>query len=146
MKKMYAILGLLSLILASSVQASPRDGNGTLVLRDGERVVRVSVGDSNGRNSQEMARRIRTLEMAVRSLQDRVYELEDDTRVVTREVTSYFCAVPTQFNGVFTGTGATEIEARSSAANACYSRVGGFSCRTRDTTCEAKTELVRQGY
>jgi len=92
MKKIMTIVSLLTLVASSSAFAKKGDMAGSITLRDGAQVVRISVGDENRQDSQSMVKRINRLERAVRALQNRVYELEDST---LGEEKSYNCSVLT---------------------------------------------------
>ena len=78
MKKI--ILALLSLTFALSASAEHRpDISGTIRLGDGTDLIRIEVNKDDRRNvrGENMRQRMRRLEMAVRQLQNRVYELEE---------------------------------------------------------------------
>lgn len=83
------IVSLLALV-AGIMTTQARDRDGSITLRDGRSVVRISIGDED-RNERVMVRRIRRLEEAVRDLQDTVYDLQTQTPVENK----YVCGVKT---------------------------------------------------
>lgn len=142
MKRVITLVSLLSLFAISSASARPLDVGGMITLRDGGNVVRISVGEEERNDRRSMARRIKRLERAVRALQNRVYDLEDDANTAPREVTVHTCSLPTSFDGVFIGKGPTEIEARANAVNACELG-GGFPCgENRVSSCATSVEYL----
>lgn len=142
MKKIIAIIGLVGLMGTGSAFARNLDLSGSISLRDGGQVVRINIGKEERQDNRSMSRRINRLERAVRALQNRVYDLEDDVGPVQTEVTIYTCTLPTSFDGTFIGKGKTEAEARANAVNACEAG-GGFPCRDRRVkTCETNLEFL----
>lgn len=53
---------------------------------------------------------------------------------------SYYCTIESSFDGSFSGTGRTKLEAQQNARNACKqgSRNNGFFCNDRTLTCQAQ--------
>lgn len=140
MKKILTSIAMLTLLSSTASFARSSDVTGSITLRDGGSVVRINVGREDDRDSRSMAIRLRRLESAVRELQNRVYELEDEGR--GREVTVHTCSLPTSFEGTFIGKGSTRVEARANAVNACE-RGGGFPCsESRIKACETSTQIV----
>lgn len=144
---MKSILVLLALSLSVSAFAQDRrQMNGRLDLRDGSTIVRINVGSDRESDSRENSKRIASLERAVRELQNRVYDLEDETRPSTREVTVYACSLKSAFKGTFLGKGTTEVEAKTNAVQKCIqgSNNDAFFCgEERIGRCDISKEIVR---
>ena len=53
--------------------------------------------------------------------------------------TRYYCTINSVFDGVYSGTGETELEASTNAINACksQSRGNGIHCQVNSITCES---------
>lgn len=127
-----------SIILSTSSFA--RDYS-SISINDGSNILRIDIGNDRDLDARQLVRRITKLERAVRELQNRVYDLEDDATPNQREVTVYTCALPTAFDGTFVGKGKTAAEARANAVNACH-KGGGFPCSDdRVKSCETSVEL-----
>ena len=78
MKKTFGLISLIFLVTISASSAKSIDLDGSIILRDGSKVVRIDVGNEDKRgNGRSINKRIKRLERAVRALQNRVYELED---------------------------------------------------------------------
>jgi len=147
------LLVLLALSLSVTSFAGDRDGRndrdprngggGRIDLRDGTTIVRIDIGDERETDSRAMMKRVANLERAVRELQNRVYDLEDDARPTTREVTVWTCSLPTSFDGTFVGKGKTETEARAAASNACTAKRSPFCSDFNIKKCEATKEIER---
>lgn len=138
---MKTILVLLALSLSFSAMA--RDERGSIELRDGKTILRIDVGNERDQDSRAMARRIVNLERAVRELQNRVYDLEEDTRpVYSREVVVHVCALKTSFNGTFIGKASSETESRASVVQKCKNGGAAF-CESTPINCERTVEIVR---
>lgn len=135
MKKIVTIL-----VLVLSTTAFAKDYN-FISLNDGKNILRIDIGNERDADSRQMARRITRLERAVRELQNRVYELEDDSAPARREITVYTCTLPTSFDGTFIGKGKTAAEARAIAVNKCE-KGGGFPCSDNHIkSCETSVEI-----
>jgi hypothetical protein len=143
---MKTILVLLALSLSVSAMAQDR-GHGRLSLRDGSTIIRVNVGSDRENDSRENAKRIANLERAVRELQNRVYDLEDDARPTTREVKVYTCSLTSAFKGAYIGKGRSEVEARADAMQRCTmaadDRSAFFCGEERIKGCQATVEIER---
>ena len=131
--------------LTISVTAMAKDDRGGRYTKnDGSTIIRIEVGSEGDTDSRNMNRRMVQLERAVRELQNRVYDLEDDSRSQTREVRIFTCVIPTPFEGTFIGKGTTELEAKAEAAKACE-KSGSLSCNiNRIKNCESAIEIVRR--
>lgn len=141
MKKIFIFISLVSMFSISAASAQSIGLDGTIRLNDGRTIVRIDVNTDNRQDIRSMSRRIRRLEQAVRALQNRVYELEDDAPR-RAEVIIHTCTLPTTFSGTFIGKGRTNAEARANAVNACE-RGDGFPCHDgRIKSCETSVEYV----
>ncbi len=135
---MKKIITILSLVLSTTTFA--RD-YGTINLSDGKNILRIDIGNEREFDTRQLVQRITRLERAVRELQNRVYDLEDEATPARREVKVFTCTLPTSFDGTFIGKGKTEAEARANASNACK-RGGASFCSERDIkTCETNMEI-----
>lgn len=101
------------------------------------------VGNERDTDVRGMAHRMAKLERAVRELQNRVYDLEDDARPIEREVKVVTCVMNTTFNGAFIGKSSTEIEARANTINNCKKGGREAFCSTNQIKCETSVEIVR---
>ncbi len=91
MKKV--LLALLSLTFIATASAQDRSRvSGTVRIGDGTNVIRIDVNSNNRSSNTNINRRVERLEMAVRQLQNRVYELEETT---VDEEGSFNCSVTT---------------------------------------------------
>lgn len=135
---MKKIITILALVLSTAAVA--RD-YGTISLNDGKNIFRIDIGNDRDVETRQLVKRIVRLERAVRELQNRVYDLEDDAAPSRREVTIFTCTLPTSFDGTFIGKGKTAAEARANAVNKCEMG-GGFPCNdSRIKSCETSTEI-----
>ena len=125
---MKSLLVLLALTL--SVTAIAKDtNNGRYTKNNGETIIRIEVGNDRDTDSRKMMYRMVQLERAVRELQNRVYDLEDDSRPATREVRVYTCEITSSFGASYLGSPAlTELEAKNSAKNACTQNESAIFC------------------
>lgn len=110
---MKSLLVLLALTVSVNATAKDDRDSGRYTKNDGGTIIRIEVGSDRDSDSRQMMRRMVQLERAVRELQNRVYDLEDDSKPQTREVKVYTCVLPTSFDGTFVGKGSTEIEAKA---------------------------------
>lgn len=137
---------LVLLALTVSVTAVARDDryvDGRYTKNNGDTIIRIEVGNDRDTDTRAMMRRMVQLERAVRELQNRVYDLEDDARPQTREVRVFTCILPTSFNGTFIGKGSTEIEAKAEASRACEGGGASFCGLHKITKCESSIEVVK---
>ena len=138
---MKKIIAILTLVLLST--ATFAGDYGTIGLNDGKNILRIDIGNERDVDSRQLAQRITRLERAVRELQNRVYDLEDEAIPARREVKIFTCTLPTSFDGTFVGRGKTQGEARAEASNNC--KEGGASfCNDSDIkSCESSIEIER---
>jgi hypothetical protein len=138
---MKSLLVLLALTLTTSAFA--RDGR--INTNDGGTIIRIEVGNDRDNDSRAMMKRMVQLERAVRELQNRVYDLEDDARPQTREQKIVTCALKTNFNGTFIGKAPTQIEAQTIAIQQCERANANFCDFNLSQTlrCEEAIEVVR---
>ena len=127
MKKFLAVI----ILCAVGPFAQADDIDGSIVLRDGSKTVRISVGD-HVTNSVGTSKRIRRLERAVRDLQDRVYELEGDEQ---RVVATWICKVE-GLKGTFYGEDVTRGRAERQAQESCQKRFHSMHCKFQSCTNE----------
>lgn len=135
----------LLVLLALTTSAFARDNNrdGRMGTNNGVTIIRIEVGSERDSDSRAVMRRMMQLERAVRELQNRVYDLEDDARPQTREVRIYTCELTSNFGESYIGSQAlTELEARNSAKNACTQRRNPMFCDSTPT-CESRIEIQR---
>ena len=137
MKKIAVILALLTI----STSSFARDNYGTISLNDGKNILRIDIGNERESDSRELSKRVARLERAVRELQNRIYDLEDDSGPTTREVKIFTCILPTSFDGTFIGKGKTEAEARASASNNCEKSGAPFCSDRYVKNCETSIEV-----
>jgi len=135
---------LVLLALTVSVTAMARDDrDGRYTKNDGGTIIRIEVGNERDTDSRQMMRRMVQLERAVRELQNRVYDLEDDARPSVREVRIYTCEVTSNFGDSHLGSPAlTELEAKNSAKLACSQRRNPMFCENTPV-CESRIETRR---
>lgn len=133
------VLFTLALISTSTFA---KDYTGGMSLRDGSRIIRIDIGKENDSDTRQLSKRVLQLERAVRELQNRVYDIEEDSRPSYREVKVVTCVLPTSFNGTFIGKASTEVEARALAVNNCKKGRGSFCNDNSITRCETSTEVV----
>lgn len=140
---MKSLLVLLALTLTTSAFARETNRDGRFNTNDGGTIIRIEVGNDRDTDSRQMMRRMVQLERAVRELQNRVYDLEDDARPQTREVRIYTCETSSDFGDSHIGLPAlTEIEARSNAKKACMQRRNAMFCENT-VRCETRIETQR---
>lgn len=136
MKKLsFLILSLL--ILSTSAFAQRNGGNnndGSVVLRDGRRVILIQVGDD--RDERDMMKRVIRLEKAVMDLQNQVYQLQ--TNIPSREIT--VCSGNFFSVGTIVAKAPTQTEARAKVISQCQAKDGGIFCKEKDVTCETSLE------
>lgn len=140
---MKSLLVLLALTLTTSAFARETNRDGRFNTNDGGTIIRIEVGNDRDTDSRQMMRRMVQLERAVRELQNRVYDLEDDARPQTRDVRIYTCEMTSDFGDTSIGASAlTELEARKNAENACGKVRHPMFC---DNTprCEMRIETQR---
>lgn len=138
MKKLI-VLGLLALTALSTAYAQRVDADGRFRTRDGQSIIRISVGDS--RSDRDLANRVRRLEQAVMDMQNRIYDLEASDTPRTRPVDIFVCSLKTSFDGTFIGKANTKTEAEAITRNNCE-RGGGSFCSSARVTCERTVEYV----
>lgn len=134
MKKVFALISLISLVTISTASARSLDLDGSITLRDGGNVVRINVGGEDKQDSRSMIRRINRLERAVRALQNRAYDLEDTQEL---QVEKWTCKIVINaFGDTYYGeTKSSRGEAERSAHQKCLSEESfASSCGTRATT------------
>ena len=138
MKSLFVLLAL-----TLSVSAIAKDtNNGRYTKNDGGTIIRIEVGNDRDTDSRKMMSRMVQLERAVRELQNRVYDLEDDSRPATREVKVYTCEITSSFGASYLGSPAlTELEAKNSAKKACTKNESAMFCGT--PVCESILEYRR---
>ena len=135
-------LVLLALTLISTTSFAQDYGN--ITLSDGNTIFRIDVGNDREADSRRLSQRVNRLERAVRDLQNRIYDLEDNSRPTQREVTIYTCVLPTSFIGTYIGKAQTVVEARAQAVNSCSRAGGGISCQdSLIDRCEKSIEIQR---
>ncbi|MDD0852836.1 hypothetical protein HBN50_07005 [Halobacteriovorax sp. GB3] len=119
-----------------------------ITLKDGEKILRIEVGKDKYQSNKEMIKRIHQLERAVWHLQNRVYELESGIEVKTALVDTkiYHCTLSTSFNGVFSGNGESELEAKSEVLKRCVSKVGKSTiwCDRDEVKCDSSIQKIRK--
>ena len=135
-------LALLTL-LAISTTTFAGVNYGSIRLDDGKNIFRMDIGNEKENDSRELSRRVNRLERAVRELQNRIYDFEDDSVPATREVTVYTCVLPTSFDGTFIGKGKTEVEARANAVNSCKKAGAPFCYESNVRKCESSIEIEK---
>jgi hypothetical protein len=152
MKKMLTILALLTIAtsaIADDRRNGPRDDRRDgprdqreIELNDGKRIIRIDIGNDRD-EGRELTQRLLRLERAVRELQNRVYDLEDDARA-PRQVKVTTCLLKTPFDGTFTGKGANELEARKNAVAQCIPTVSFVFCNDSNIkVCSETIETIR---
>lgn len=136
---------LVLLTLTMSVSAFARDSyEGRFTKNDGTTIVRIEVGNDRDNDTRAMTRRIIQLERAVRELQNRVYDLEDDARPLTREVTLYTCSMRSNFNEFFAGDESlSEAQARASVIGKCTKVRHPMFCEDTKVKCDSRKEIQR---
>lgn len=140
---MKSLLVLLALTISVTAMARDDRNDGRYTKNDGGTIIRIEVGNDRDTDSRQMMRRMVQLERAVRELQNRVYDLEDDSRPQTREVKIYTCEVTSNFGESFIGAPAlTELEARNSAKTECAKKRNPMFCENT-TRCESRIEIRR---
>ncbi|WLQ11344.1 hypothetical protein O5O45_16485 [Hahella aquimaris] len=95
--------------------------------------------ESHYHANRRLRERVRNLELAVRQLQDTVYDLQNAEPTpppVTAPQTQYSCILKTH-KGTFTGIGLTKLEATGKAAQQCESKIGAFWCDIDEVKCDA---------
>lgn len=95
--------------------------------------------ESHYRANRKLRERVRNLELAVRQLQDTVYDLQNAEPTpppVTTPQTQYSCILKTH-KGTFTGIGLTKLEATGKAAQQCESKIDAFWCDIDKVKCDA---------
>lgn len=141
---MKSLLVLLALTLTTSAFARDYNRDGRVNTNDGGAIIRIEVGNERDNDSRAMMRRMVQLERAVRELQNRVYDLEDDARPQTREVRIYTCEMNSDFNELGIGAPAlTEIEARENARIACVKKANHEMFCRNTPRCETRIEIQR---
>jgi hypothetical protein len=123
---------IIGLFLISSFSSMASDSvSGRLSLRDGRNIVRIEIGDD--KDDRQLLRRVRDLEMAVRDLQNQIYQLQD--RPVAR--TFHICT------GKFFSIGSIDGDAKETYSLAlsdlmkkCERAGGGIFCKEEKATCE----------
>jgi hypothetical protein len=135
---MKKVITILALVLSTTTFAKDY---GSISLRDGGNILRIDIGSEQEANSRQLAQRVTRLERAVRELQNRVYDLEDDNTASRRETKVFTCTLPTSFDGTFIGKGKTEGEARANASNACEKGGAAFCSDNRIKSCETSIEI-----
>ncbi|MEA9354811.1 hypothetical protein SHI21_01265 [Bacteriovorax sp. PP10] len=140
---MKSLLVLLALTLTTSAFARDNNRDGRMGTNDGGTIIRIEVGNDRDTDSRATMKRMIQLERAVRELQNRVYDLEDDARPQTREIKVYTCETTSDFGEGFLGAPAlTELEARSNAKKACMQRRSSMFCENV-ARCETRTEIQK---
>lgn len=135
---MKKIITISALVLSTATFA--RD-YGTISLNDGKNILRIDIGNEREADSRQLVQRITRLERAVRELQNRVYDLEDETTPTHREIKVFTCTLPTSFDGTFIGKGKTEAEARANASNNCKKGGAAFCSDRSIKSCETTIEI-----
>lgn len=141
---MKSLLVLLALTVSVTAMAKDDRYSGSFTKNDGGTIIRIEVGSERDTDSRQMIKRMVQLERAVRELQNRVYDLEDDSRPQTREERVYTCVLSTSFDLTFIGKGSTEIEAKAQANKACQAAGASFCGVHRIVGCESSIEIVRR--
>lgn len=142
---MKSLLILLALTLTTSAFARDNNRDGRMGTNNGGTIIRIEVGSERDSDSRAVMRRMMQLERAVRELQNRVYDLEDDARPQTREQKIVTCALKSSFNGTFIGKASTQIEAQSIAIQQCERAKASFCdfALNQNLRCEESIEVVR---
>lgn len=139
---MKSLLVLLALTLTTSAFARG-DRDGRTNTNDGGTIIRIEVGNDRENDSRAMMKRMVQLERAVRELQNRVYDLEDDARPQTREVRIYTCETASNFGEGYIGLPSlSELEAKNNARNACQQKRHSMFCENA-IRCETRIEIQR---
>jgi hypothetical protein len=145
---MKLLLGLM--LLAVTTTSFADDIRGRFTLSDGSNIFRIEVGQEKGGSNSapspvnELYSRIFRLERAVRDLQNRVYDLQENVQPELREVKVATCTLETPFNGTYLGKGSTENQATFDAIRQCEKKADTYYCNgSRVKKCETSTELVR---
>ena len=144
---MITILALLLLSTAAfsrderDQRGQGREARGEISLNDGKNILRIDIGNDRD-EGRDLTQRIIRLERAVRELQNRVYDLEDDAKP-SRQVKVTTCILQTPFDGVFIGKGVNEIEARANAVRQCSPKVSFVFCsEDKIKKCEETLETI----
>lgn len=89
--------------------------------------------------NSRLRKRVQRLEMAVRQLQDRTFNLEvsNNRPTVTLAPKEHTCYLKTTFEGTMMGKGGSEAEARAKALQECDNKNGGLSCKEENLRCSA---------
>ena len=128
MKKFLIPAILLALFLSGSILAE--EFNGSIKL--GKNVIRIDVGDSD----RNLSMRVRRLERAVRQLQDRVFELENDSPI--SDDPRWTCVLKNDWNRTYIGKSMTKVGAKADAMQKCGRvETSSFNCEEDDIVCEA---------
>lgn len=101
------------------------DINPEIIVSGGRRIERVVVYSDRDEN---VGRRLRQLERAVRNLQNRMYDLEDD--MVINQPTRYVCDM-TVFGTRIERSGDSERQARDRVSRACRQQFNEMHCDNR---------------
>jgi hypothetical protein len=80
MKRIILLVAILSLTSISALAQSRGRTGGSVVLGNGQDIIRIDINNRSNRGNLD--KRVDRLERAVRQLQNRVYELEDDRDIV----------------------------------------------------------------
>lgn len=88
--------------------------------------------------------RVKTLERAVRQLQEEVAWLRysnpsKNPGTYDRPTQTWFCAAKSSFDRMYAGKGSTQLEARVNAVNACK-KEESLHCSEKSVTCEKEAQ------
>ncbi len=121
-------LFLSSFILLSVSQVNVLADSGSIVLRDGSRGVRITIG-SDRMSERDLRNRVITLEKAVRDLQNEVYNLRD-----SQPVSQWICEMEDNFGKTYYSVDSesfSESAARRSVKQECQKVRSSMFCDNR---------------
>ena len=131
-------------ILSLTAGASEFEVSGGYSNKTGSKkeVIRIEIGSevesSRSKYSQkDLYKRLYRLERAVRQLQDRVFDLEtENSQLVDEGKKTFTCFIKTNFDGTFTSTKKSLMEAKADAIQKCSDKIkSGFSCDEDKVKC-----------
>lgn len=141
---MKSILVLLALTISISALAREEKNDGRLMTSGGKTIVVVEVGADRATDAEEMSRRIVRLEKAVRDLQNRIYDLEEDAKPRVKQVRMYTCNLYPNATRKFTGKETTLKAAQENAIQACQNADVSFCdfALSKTLKCDSAIETV----
>ncbi len=123
MKKALLSLSILFTLISSTTAFAD---SGEIILRNGERGVRISIGNER-MNERQLRQRIIRLEMAVRNLQNEVYNLQENTHPTPK----WICQTRTSFGDIyFSDDKDSKAAAQREATKRCLNENNAMFCGT----------------